>query len=215
MKKSQLTPLDNLVYFTKESLRSLSHDSDQTIATNIHRWLKSGDIIILKNGVFTTKTAFDYHKNLPGYREYLANVLCSSSYVSLEYVLSMNEVLTEASYPITSVTLKVGRIFQNKTGVYIYKKLKQSLFAGFETKQFLDLDYLVASKAKALFDYLYYKLPSLSHDLNSRNMAEELRLKLDNFNSTDWAKLKKYGRLSGNNKMQLLIINIIQYAPHY
>lgn len=215
MKSQNLSPLDELLFFTKTSLLSLSSDSTSTLDTTLQRWTQAGVVIRLKNGLYATKTSFDLHKNTPGYREYLANVLCSPSYLSLEYVLSLHDVLTEASYPLTSVTQKTGRSFENLSGVYLYKQLDKRLFIGFEAKQFLQYQYLSATKAKALFDYLYYKVSSLADDDKSRNMYEELRLKLDGFDQSDRQQLIEYGTLSGNAKLERLITNILAYAPNH
>ena len=51
MKKSELRELHNLIFFTKETFRSLTKDNENTVSKNISRWIKSGDLILLKNGL--------------------------------------------------------------------------------------------------------------------------------------------------------------------
>lgn len=59
MKKEKLNQLNKLIYFTKEHLRTLSGDKESTLSTNISRWVKGGDLIRLKNGVYCTKESFN------------------------------------------------------------------------------------------------------------------------------------------------------------
>ena len=148
------------------------------------------------------------------YNGLIASVLRKPSYVSLEYVLGRYDVLTQGTYPITCVTLKTGGSFVNKTGTYIYKHIKKSLFTGYQVKNFLEHQYFAATKTKALFDYLYYKFPTLAEDFNDRNMVEDLRLKLSSFSKKQFNKLNYYAKIAKNKKLSKLIKNIHKHASY-
>lgn len=214
MKKKSLNKFDNLIYFTKENLRTLGNDRENTISQNVSRWLKSGDIIRLKNGVYATKNSYNKYRHEEGYHALIANILRYPSYVSLEYILAESDILTEATYPITSITLKNSRTYQNPTGTYIYHSISNRLFTGYLRRHFLEHEYLIATKAKALFDYLYLKASSLANNFEGRNLVEDLRLKLDSFAPEDFKELESYLPLAKSKKISPIVRNIIKNASH-
>jgi len=220
MNHKELAFFDNQLYFTKLSLKTLSEDSNGTVSTNVSRWLKSGKLVNLKNGYYTTRKFFDGYKDTHGYHEVIANILCHPSYVSLEYVLSTYNVLTEGIFPITSITLKTSRRYINETGTYTYKSIKEGLFRGYQCEHFpicegWSVEYLIAEKSKALFDYLYFKSPTLANDFEKRDLVEELRLNLHGFSGLEYRELVRYAKIAGDKKIIKIIDNIIKYAPHH
>jgi predicted transcriptional regulator of viral defense system len=212
MKKDSLTKFNKSIFITKEALRAISNDKEETITKNIYRWVKSGDLIRLKNGLYISKEVFNRYNNKGSFRCLIANKLRSPSYVSLEYVLSKYNVLTEATYPITSVTLKTSRNYENKCGVYTYKSIKNSLFFGYNIEKFLSNSYYIATKEKALFDYLYFKKDTLPNNLDNINLVKELRLDLDTFSKSELKSLKKFAKISKDKKVNKIIKNIIKNA---
>jgi predicted transcriptional regulator of viral defense system len=212
MKKSMLSKLNTLPYFTKEALRSISDVSENALSKNISRWMSKGYVVKLKNGLYVTEESFGANKGKKGYIELIANKLRTPSYVSLEYVLASHDILTEATYAITSVTTKATRVYENEIGKFIYKSVKEDLFIGYEAEHFNNLSYLVATKAKALFDYLYLRTDSLVGDFDEKNMVEEMRLKLDSFTKTDWDELKDYCEIASKPSTSKLVENIIKNA---
>lgn len=214
MKRIELKKIASLPYFTKETLRSISAESDTTISMNIHRWIANGDIISLKKGMYMTSSAHERFSRVEGFHEYIANILLNPSYVSLEYVLAKYGILTEMTYPVTSVTLKTGRSFSNKLATFSYKKISAKLFEGYERKSFLGHEYLVASKAKALFDYLYYRKDVVGGKISAqRDLVEEFRLNLEGFGSYEFSRALEYAAKARSKKVLILIEHIIQNAP--
>jgi predicted transcriptional regulator of viral defense system len=212
MKKDSLSKFNKSIFITKEALRTISNDKEETITKNIYRWVKSGDLIRLKNGLYISKEVLDRHNNKDNFKCLIANKLRSPSYVSLEYVLSNYNILTEAIYPITSVTLKTSRNYENKCGVYTYKSIKNSLFLGYKVENFLSNSYYIATKEKALFDYLYFKKDTLPKNLNNINLVKELRLNLDSFSKAELKSLRKFAEISKDKKVNKIIKNIIKNA---
>ena len=214
MKKKALNNFKNIIFITKDMLRDVSNENEESLSKSILRWCKRGELIKLKNGLYITKETYSKHINTDGFIELIANKLRTPSYVSLEYALSKFGVITESVYTVTSITLKTKRTFNNLTGQYIYKSIKKSLFNGYKLEKFLSNDYYIATKEKALFDYLYFKAQTLPEDISNLNIAEELRLNLDSFTKKDFNNLSKYGTISNSKKLISIINNIKQYASN-
>ena len=119
----------------------------------LNRWAKKGQVIRLKKGIYA----------LPEERRacsfsvtWLANALYSPSYLSLEYVMSLNDFIPEQVHRVTSITSLKTKKFQNLLGVFSYRHLKNSLFFGFEEKQDeFGKSILIATPEKALLDFIY------------------------------------------------------------
>ena len=214
MKKKVLSNFKNTIFITKDMLRDVSNENEESLSKSILRWCKRGELIKLKNGLYITKETYSKHINTDGFIELIANKLRTPSYVSLEYALSKFGVITESVYTVTSITLKTKRTFNNLTGQYIYKSIKKSLFNGYKLEKFLSNDYYIATKEKALFDYLYFKAQTLPEDISNLNIAEELRLNLDSFTKKDFNNLSRYGTTSNSKKLISIINNIKQYASN-
>jgi len=210
MKKENLKKLDNLIYFTKDSLKSLSGDPDNTISMNIHRWKKSGDIVVFKSGVYATKKSYDTNSKEEGYHKYISSILLKPSYISLSTTLSGYDILSEGVYNITAITTKLPTAYANRK--YIYRQMTDKLFLGYEIKYFKSEEYTYyeATKAKALFDYIYYKSYKLDKGMN---IVEELRLRLDSFTKDDFKEMRGYANIVSSKKL-INIINNLETNAH-
>jgi len=207
MKKDILKNLDNLIYFTKDSLRVLSEDSDNTISMNIYRWKKSKDMIVFKNGMYATKKSYDINSKEEGYFKFISSILLKPSYISLSTTLSGYDILTEGVYNITAVTTKLPKSYSK--GKYSYRQITEKLFCGYEIKYFKGYEYYEATKAKALFDYIYYRSHRLGMDMN---IVEELRLRLDLFTEVDFKEMRSYAKIISSKKLLNIIDNLEKNA---
>lgn len=199
---NQLKKLASLSYFKKNSLSQVVSGSDNALYTNIKRWIKKGDLIQLKRGLYVTPQYCERLFDKSRYSEFLANKLREPSYLSLEYVLQKHGILTDAVYAFTSVTLKIKQRYENRFGVFLYRNINEKLFTGFCNISTEGYQILEATKAKALFDYLYFKL------LRVKNIDDasliSLRLNLDNFSSRDWNEFSRYCRDVNVKKFETL-----------
>lgn len=195
---SKLKALDKLSYFDKNTLSQVIELSDNSLYSNIKRWLKTGDIVQLKKGLYVTRGFLSSCLNVDNYAEFLANKLREPSYLSSEYILQKYQILSEAVYGYTSITLKAKKTYRNKLGVFSYNGISKGLFTGFAIKSAGDISVFEATKAKALFDYLYLKL------FRTENITLELfdsfRLNLDEFSKKDLKEFRGYCELSGIKK---------------
>ncbi|OGF21618.1 hypothetical protein A2316_00935 [Candidatus Falkowbacteria bacterium RIFOXYB2_FULL_38_15] len=199
-KKNLLEQLKPLPHFNKNVVYQLGKQlelKDSTINTYISRFLKYGDILQFKNGLYVTADFFEKNRSDISYSFYLANIIRTPSYVSSWAALQYYNLVTEAVYPITSITLKVTREYRTKAGNFAYQSIKKDFFSDFYLAKG-KFDFYIASPAKALFDLLYFKTRQLKGvDLeNIKRMIEELRI---DFDEMDKAEQEKFYSLINKN----------------
>jgi len=160
--------------------------------------------------VYATKKSYDTNSKEEGYHKYISSILLKPSYISLSTTLSGYDILSEGVYNITAMTTKLPTTYSNRK--YIYRQMTDKLFVGYEIKYFKSKEYTYyeATKAKALFDYIYYK----SHKLNEEmNIVEELRLRLDSFTKDDFKEMSGYANIISSKKL-INIINNLEKNAH-
>lgn len=199
---NKLKNLENLSYFGKSAISQYIDIKPESLSVNINRWIKDGVLIQLKKGLYTTSNYFERVGNKSLYSEFIANKLRTPSYLSLEYVLQKYSILTEAVYSITSITTKTGRSYDNTLGLFLYRSIKEKLFTGFDIIYDNDFKIAQATKAKALFDWLYLKLFRIKN-INLGTL-ESLRLNIDGFKLKDFKEFKSYCEMADIKKYQNL-----------
>jgi hypothetical protein len=200
-----LLKLSKLPYFRTSHLEALlPYLKKPSLYQKISRWLSKGEIIELKKGYYVTKEYKENNISHPNYLSCLANILRYPSYVSGTYILNKYDILTEVTYPITSITTKTTRIYTNKLGSFIYYSISPKLYRGYERLFFNSEPIYVASLSKALFDYLYIKYSR--RKIKADEIIARERLNLENFKKNDIKEFKEYCRLS--NKKNLLKLGL-------
>ena len=194
------TLLKNLPYLNKSTLGEVLGKSGKNLDYWVQKLIKEVEIVVLKKGLYASKTyLLSLEKNASlreSYLEYLANIIRYPSYVSLEYALSKYGIIPEGVYSLTSVTLKSSRVFKNSIGNFIYRSIKKELFSNFENKDFDGKRIKMATKEKALFDYLYFKKESL---------LEDLRINWDVFTPDEKVRFARIVKSSGSSKMERIL----------
>lgn len=215
MKRNELRELHDLIYFPRELLFSWDPNvSEETMNRRIVRWVRSGDLIRLKRGIYTTKYIFNRYREVPEFSEFTSSVIKYPSYVSAEYVLRKEDALAEVTFGVTAIAIKSANTYRNKLGTFVYREIKPELFIGYERKYFLEYDYWYATNPKALFDYLYYKSRALGTSFRGRNIVEELRLRLDFLDDAGSSELMSYAEKSKSRKLKAIIKNVIENASN-
>lgn len=184
--------LEKLPYFNKKTAAILLEKEDKNLDRKIERLIKSTYFLRLKNGLYVTQPYLLTVGNREKYGEALVPVLCFPSYLSSEYILSREGLIPEAIQVYTGVTIKSTRGLENFLGRFYYQNIDAKLFCGFTDGK--------ASKAKALFDYLYLK-SNLGTNLQ-KELSEGLRINWDNFSPADFEEFSKYVVISGSQKMK-------------
>ena len=131
------------------------------------------------------------------------------SYVSGIFVLQNYGILTDITYPITSITTKTTRKYFNKLGKFAYYSISPKLYIGYERLMYNDEPIYVASKTKALFDYLYIKYFRVK--IEAETVIKRERLNLDEFNKKDAVEFKKYCKLSKNKMLIELGLKLFKH----
>lgn len=115
----------------------------------LSRNTKQGYFIRLKNGLYSPK------KFQPSPFE-IANVIYRPSYLSLEIALSYYRIIPEVVYTTTSITTRTTKEFKILNQIYRYHKINKGLYFGYRTVRIGDRYIVIATKEKALLDYLYF-----------------------------------------------------------
>ena len=211
MKSENLSSLESYPYFTIEAVKQLLGDESVaagTIQTALYRWMKAGQIIQLKKGVYMTRRFFEQHRADADFAPMVSTILIPQSYLSLEYILQRNAILTEMTYPVTAVTLKQTRVFENKLGTFTYHNIKTDVYQGFKFSEYIGIPIAQATMAKALFDFLYLRPWKGSRRLAGYNLAEDLRLNLEDFSESDQVEFETFVEISNSKKMEQILKNL-------
>lgn len=202
MNKKDMQKLVEMPVISKENLKLLQDNSNSSFDSNIKTWLKNGTLIKLKKGIYTTKFFIEKEGESSKFGEFISSILEYPSYLSREYIMQQYGMLTDVSYGYTAVTNKKTQNIINKFGNYYYSFIREKLFCGYEQREYKNNSYFVATKAKALFDFLYFK-KRLFSSVN-KNVAEELRLNLEDMTPSDYLEFEKYLEIAESVKMARL-----------
>jgi hypothetical protein len=206
--KSIINLTSDLPYFEMTDL--LPFTNRNYLRAIVSRYSKKREIVRLKKGLYVSKTYLDSLERkgtLSTYNEFVANELCKPSYLSLEYVLSEHSLITELPKNFTSVSLVKKTNFLNPQGGFFYHKIKKDLFLGFNVIKKDGFIILKATKAKALFDFLYFR----KNILVNKDSVFELRINTENLSRGDWKELEGYIELEGSKKIKEIFNNLREW----
>jgi hypothetical protein len=151
---------------------------------------------------------FERHRQEAAFSPLVSAILVPQSYLSLEYVLQQHNVLTEITYPVTAITPKNTRTITNLAGTFVFRHIRPGFYLGFRIFEAFGVPCAQASAAKALFDYLYLRPLPANINPQSFNLAEELRLNLDELTAADRDEFAGYVAASQMVKMQRILANL-------
>ncbi len=209
-----LSPFENFPYFTIQGFRQIARD-DLTIEharIALNRWVRSGHLINLKKGKYMHHSFYERYRREPEFSAMVSSILEPLSYLSLEFVLQQNELLTEITYPISAITIKNTHTIINPLGTYQYRHIKQDLYQGYQTYEAFGVPYSTASKAKALFDYLYLRPRPANITSSHYDLADDLRLNLEDFTKEEIIEFGSYVTISGKPKMMWILKNLEEHT---
>lgn len=213
MKTDLLRPFENSPYFTLQGFKQATGmESPTRVRTLLSRWSKAGHILQLKKGVYMTRRFHELHHGDPAFTAVVSAILLPQSYLSLDFILQEHQLLTEITYPTTSVTPKNTRRITNQVGTFWYRHIRNDLYHGFSITEHYGVKVARASLAKALFDFLYLRpIPAADRSLR-RDLAEELRLNLDDVAFQDQEEFAGYIEESDTRKMRTILENFRRHV---
>lgn len=212
MNKNELILMEQLSkfpYYTKQNLSLVLKKDGFSLDYWIKKLVRDGILIPLKKGFYTSSFYLNEIKKkgfLDLYRQELANVLRRPSYVSLESALSFYGLIPEETFNITSITLKSTRTYKNSLGTFIYRNIKKELFLGYNKITETNLIYR-ATKAKALFDWLYLKKFD-GKEAMKNFLQNKGRINWFNFSREEKEEFDQYVKISQSKKMILISVII-------
>jgi predicted transcriptional regulator of viral defense system len=204
MRHTILSPFENLPYFTIQGFRQIAGEDvagDDHARVALYRWVKAGYLIALKKGIYMHHRFYERHRQEATFSPVVSAILLPQSYLSLEFILQQHGILTEITYPVTAITIKNTHTITNSQGTFVYRHIQSDLYAGFQMAKAYGIPYAQASVAKALFDYLYLRPHSGDMASSADNLAEELRLNLEEFTSAERDEFACYVTSSDKTKM--------------
>lgn len=188
-----------LLILKKETLRFLE-PNENSLNENIKYWMRKGELIQLKKGVYVLKDRWEKESQKELYLEYLAVSLVAPAYLSLEYVLDKYRILSEPVQALTLITPKSTREISNQLGAFRYYSITPDLFCGYQTKYFIDAPISEASKEKALFDYIYLRF--LKNEIITKEAIENLRLNWENINQKEFQRAASFLKFTPSQKIK-------------
>lgn len=199
--RDEWNQLARLPYFDGVTLGNLfGITAGGSLRMYVARAVARGQLIRLKRNLFVTADFYTLETDTQGYSEYISNLIYGPSYLSSEYVLQKYAILTESVFAYTAVTVKKTRKIINKTGSYLYASIQDDLFSGFEAVDRGGYRIRQATKAKALFDYLYFAVKPWRKV--TEELFSELRLNLDEVSKRDIIEFNEYVNTYGSEKLR-------------
>jgi len=150
-KKKKLFSLSDLAQLTGENKSSLSVQLTRLVKTNV-----------------ISRIAQMWYENpfaTPSIEE-TAMVIRYPSYLSLEYALSKQGILSQTVHTLILVTTKLPYTYKTSKAVYEYHQIKKSLFWGYKREGTV----LTAEPEKALLDLIYIRCIR-NREMNQDNLA--------------------------------------------
>ena len=202
MKWQDTQKFQNLLTVTKEALRQIETD-ERALDFNLSYWTKKGQLNPLKRGLYVFTRTWEKTTDKTRYLEYLANQIYFPSYLSFEYVMQKYGLLTESVYGLTSASINKTRTFINTLGRFVYYSLSPQLFTGFQITNSPPAPVFMASKPKAVFDFLYLRfLRSVPVNITT---VKELRINWENLTRLEYSQIKLYAETCGSQKVRQAI----------
>ena len=196
--------LETLPYFTLSQL-ALFYKDKKTASVVVSNKLRQKKFLSIREWIYISEKKLleiSLSNKMTPFIEFIStNLIYTPSYISWEYVLFENNIITENVYTVTLVTTNKTANFHNTFWTFIYKSIKDTFFWDYKTIKSDDFLIYKASPEKALFDYLYFK----RWVVFNQEYVEELRLNLENINFTKFEEIiNKYPSKKMKNIFKLL-----------
>jgi predicted transcriptional regulator of viral defense system len=161
---------------------------------NLWRWNKKGYLLKLRQGYYM----FAEHSDLPDIDYYVANCIYKPSYISLHTALAFFGLIPESVIQIVSITTLKTSLFKNEIGSFSYKRIKESLFWGYDYLEFSgNRTVMMAIPEKALLDLLYlYPFYQTEKEILDLRLNEDILSE-----SIDYEKLHSFLLLYKSKKL--------------
>jgi len=135
----------------------------------------------------------------------IANLLYGPSCVSAEYALTRYGLLAERAYTITMLTIGDNKVYETPLGNFEYRAIDAEKFKiGIEYRDVGKEGYFIASREKALADFVYQTPGILTHEQLHFFLFDEMRIDESMFRTFDFQLLKEIGKVYKKKSVQML-----------
>ncbi len=176
--------------FSINDIAQLTEREKSVLWVELHRLVKSGTLERVARGWYVNPF-------YPPSPEEIGMVLRRPSYISMEYALSMKNILSQSSYTLTLITLKQPYTYGRGQWNFEYHQISRRLFFGYLEERGI----LIAEPEKALLDMIYIR------HLKNKEMDEyELNSMLEDMylEEFDTEKVERYSEEFGE-KMRRMV----------
>jgi len=190
-----------LDFFKKNKQKTLFTLSDLSQLTGIKKNVLSVELNRLVNSNIIKRITNGFYENPfnPPDIEEIAMIKRYPSYLSMEYALSKEGILSQRTYTITLITTKLPITYKTKDAVLEYHQIKRKLFWGYKKQK----EILIAEPEKALLDLIYIRY--IKNKEFTKNDLESILSDMT-LGEIDNKKFTKY-----SNKFPKQIRDIIKY----
>ena len=197
--KAVAKTVEKMPFFAIENL-SIINDNKKYLRLLLSRMKIKKSIIRVKRGMYVSANYLN-DLRIKGLKDdYLEFIACKAyepAYLSAEYILSKNGILSESVFGFSLISTNKTYRIVNDFGVFSYYHIRSELFIGYKTIKKSDFLIYKASVSKALFDFLYLR----KNILVNFKAFQALRLNIENLKKKDIKELKKYINIEGSSKM--------------
>lgn len=165
------------------TLRAFGEDP-RSLAVQLSRWVASGRLLQLRRGIYQLPAGM---RSVDPSPFFLANVLATPSYVSLESALAFHGLIPERVMLTQSVTTRRPETLSTAAGDFEFRHVKRDWFFGYRETAVPGGTALVAEPEKALLDLVH-----LSRGEFPQDRINELRL--DGLDRVDLKRLHAFAR---------------------
>jgi predicted transcriptional regulator of viral defense system len=190
--------LKDFIVFSLNDIRKTAPDFHRR---RLNEWQDKGYIKKLRRGYYMFSDLSLNEQTL----FLMANMLYVPSYVSFEGALSHYGLIPEGVYSLTSVSTKKTSSFKTPVALFSYRKIKPSLFFGYQLEKYRGQGYKIAEIEKAFLDYVYFN-PQIADEgdfYEWRFNSEEFLAK------ADMAKLQLYTKGFKNKRLAVRVKKIL------
>ncbi len=177
----------------------------QAMKVQLSRWTQQEKLIQLKRGLYLLAPVY---RKVSVYEPYLASLLTSPSYISMEKALEFHNLIPEAVTVFTCVTTKRPTEFNTPAGRFSYRHIKPQLFWGYQAMTLNSQTGFVASPEKALLDFFYSNSVEISMDYL-------IEMRLQNVEEINLKKLMEYAKRFNKPKLRRVAAVIHLYVAAY
>lgn len=173
------------------------------VRDKISTLIAEGKVIRLKKGLYVFGEKW---RSSPIDLKVVANILYGPSCISFEYALAHYGLIAERPHVISSLTIGDSKVYKTPIGQFEYRAIKPEKFKiGIEyINGEKDSGYFIASKEKALADFVYRTPKIRTLEQLRFFLFEETRLDESMFRLFDFDKLKKISEAYNKKSVTML-----------